>query len=342
MKTMPSTTPDLAAALLELNALDPGHSSRLRSRIGSINAELAARLEQTRLGTTELRDYIRQCARLLNLRNVLSHRLEQAVTGSASERLPLPDEVSKRVMAVARFRTGDQLRMERARIISGARVDLAETDAKIAALRQTYNAAAVFSIDKTSPRFQAGLSGGDDEFLFRTEALLSRRRNLLSRLQALDPLGDEGRAQLVASAIEAAGGDGTVAAAIASPIQTPSMAKLVADRIRHSTLIASARKLDPETELVKQLVAQADELEDGLEQTAEAVRREQLGNAGAIVAAARTGAFEGILELERRLSGGILPELATALRFSRGEEGDWPAVVDELVKGREDGDESGH
>jgi hypothetical protein len=87
-------------------------------------------------------------------------------------------------------------------------------------------------------------------------------------------------------------------------------------------------------------MAQWVESGSGLSKTEELAKREQGEAARAILAAARTGSFEALAFLDQTIVGTNLGDLSTALILCRGEEGDWPAVLGELLnfgKAEEDG-----
>ena len=336
METIPSTTLDSAAAVVMLASIDANASARIPDRIKAVERELSDQLEAARLhGRVELGDYIRRAARLITLRNTLSDRLELSMPGSCKGRLSLADEVTTRCMQVRRWRTGDQIRAERARVISGARADLRQVEVDLLALQDGYQRG--HGLVVPGPRAQLGMSDRADEFLNRGEVLIARRRRLLGRLAALDPFGDDGRAQRVEIALEAAGGVDKVAAAIGDRLQTAAVAKLAADRKRHAQLRAQADEVDPETERSVSLMAQWVESGSGLSKTEELAKREQGEAARAIVAAAQTGSFDGIVTLEQSLTSTNLAGLAKELVLARGEDGDWSAVLGELL-GKAEGD----
>jgi hypothetical protein len=323
---------DAAAAAMLLMQTDPGANSGLKARATAAEQELSGLLEHARLNQdVKLSGYVERCKRVITRRNALYTRLERAIPGSRPGTMPLTDEVAMRVTAVRRWKAGDQLRVERARIISRLQLALQETESEIESLQSAYRGGHSMTAPMQSDRYQAGLSGRDDEFLWRAQQLISRRRELLGRLGNLDPGGDDWRARQVAAAIETAGGDGPVAAVIAPRLQTVSARPLADAKKKHAAVRGQIASIDPETEKAQTLEALATELEASVGAAARSVEIEQGEAASAIVAAAQTGRFEAILQLEQSVSGTELAGLVSPLQLARGGEAEWPAVIAEMV-----------
>jgi hypothetical protein len=329
MSMMPAS-PSAMAAVVLLASLDPESSRRLPARITAIYGELAEQLESARLhGRVELNEFIRRSEYLVGLRNLLMLRLASLVPGSEVPHPPIEDEISSRVLSVRRWRSGEPLKQERARIISRARADLVEVEGNLADLQENHKTGINYVVDQKGA--QAGFGHRDDEFLRRASSLIERRRVLLARLAVLDPLSDAGRSARVDGAVLTAGGPDYVAAAIAPFIQTGNVEKLAADKKRAVQLRDQVGQVDSETERASQLATIADTFEATLDGTATMAQREQGAAAAALLANAMKGTFAGLLALEESLAPTSLGELASSISLARGAPEDFPAVIAELI-----------
>jgi hypothetical protein len=330
--TFAPSTEDAAAAAMMLTGLDPKHHERLPARIAGLEHELDGLTETARLDSTvSVEAFISRAKRLIVQRNALFTRLERSVPGSNPGALPVAEEIAGKVMAVRRFRDGSQLRSIRAARIEKLRSELAHVENEIQSLQASYRAGNHFVIPHD--RAQAGSQGADDAFLDRCLPLITRRRETLMKISALDPFGDVARAKLISAAVEAAGGTVKVVEAIAPTLRTVSVGKSVEAEKRHAGILAKIGSIDPDTELSKQLQGEADELAATLDQTRKAIDKERAEAATAIVSAAvETGRFAAILQLETALAQTALADAVQPLALARGAEADWPSLVADMIR----------
>src|SRR5262249_4997159 len=120
-------------ALKILKDADRLAAAEVHQRAMAIAQELDRLLEIARLDTSvTLGKFIQRAAYWVRLRNTLQERLPTLEGGAAPSNPPVDVEVASWVRQVRRWRDGDELRVERARIAQDAIRELGEVEAQVA------------------------------------------------------------------------------------------------------------------------------------------------------------------------------------------------------------------
>jgi hypothetical protein len=314
------------AALALLASVRPDAPAVLRSRIQSIDGELDGHVEAARTNERmSLANYVSLVSRRVILRSTLRARAGEAV-GRTVE-----GEVLDLVKAVRRWRTGDGLKAERARIVGQIRAELRTAEESLQALAASFARGAELTIGAGGEHHRTtGLTHQHDEFLRRAEALLSSRETLRARLARLDGLGDAGRADQARAAVEAAGGVDDLVEVLAPSMPSADSAEVPKLKRDVDGLASQLGRIDPDSRLAAELAARLATLEARREELASLAAKQRTAAAGSLVASALAGGLPAIQALESAVRT-VRPELAEQLARLRGEEAELLATVAEMI-----------
>jgi hypothetical protein len=319
-------------ALTMLAALDGMTAAKTADRVARIGREIDDLVDQARTDEQqELTRFVTLTSRKVKLRAALEARMK-ALGGKVPERPAASVSVYDLIISIRRWRDGQQLRVERERLIDRLRSEQAEVEASlqnhgmVADGKSTSLPTSVAS----GHHVTTGLIEHADEWLRRAEVLLARRLDLRRRLEGLDQGGDASRALTVAAALEDAGGIEAATRTIAAT-QPGLTADIGRTRGAIAELQARLGRIDPESRAGLDLTQRIQDRQEALEEFQKRSLVQQQTEARAIIDAALTGGLKPLAELER-LAG---PALSAAIRSIRGSDTELVAVTSELIASSE-------
>jgi hypothetical protein len=330
-----------AAAVALLVAIHPGAAGETRARLDGLDASLSDAVENARTDSRmALSSFLTAVGRNLRLRAVLAERLRRIDPADETENVNIGTTGLDLIRQVRRWRSLEEIRRERAALLRRLRDELERSEIRIRQLAVEIGVGPHLVVPQAEVRpdgthaqtdhHRTGLVAPSDEFCRRAERLLTLRSELRSRLDRLDPTGDDGRAATAAEAVAQAGGAAAVAAAIAPtmPAEPPAgMAAAAAEAGRAETLLG---RLDPESRAAAEARDRLARAEEKKQALSEGLAARRATMARELVGRALTGRLDALGELAAAVRA-HLPALAEAIDQARGDDAELAVAVAELI-----------
>ena len=223
------------------------------------------------------------------------------------------------VLSVARFSSGDGLRVERARRLGSLKSELAQCESSLQSLLAF------------PPHTHGGAMAQEAMVKERTTALLELKRRLTDRIVALDGSGPTDRGKLVGKAIAQAGGASKLAVLIGRAMPADHRSREIDSLIEKvSRIDGQLASIDPDSERAGMLRDQRAQLARQRAHIASASLEARQLMAAKLLADATAGSLDALGALAP-FAADVSSDLAAAVAQARGTDDDLAIVTGEIL-----------